>query len=107
VSVLLGVALQRQDFGVFVLGAAAIAAFFVSCTERGIRGGMWYTLAFSMGGGQRRFQGFFRLCPGCFAGMIEPFGLGRFFRAARAEDASETHLCSFHPSTPNFGPYLL
>ncbi|KAK3384691.1 hypothetical protein B0T24DRAFT_518837 [Lasiosphaeria ovina] len=101
-AVVLGVALSRQDFGVFVTGAAAIMAA-PACTEAGLSGGAvtWYTLA-----GRRCHN--FEVCAGCYAGLLEPFGVAGFLQAVSfsGDEAAVARLCDFHPSAPYFAPYV-
>lgn len=106
VAVLLSVALQRQDFHVFLRGAATIVAS-SPCTEQGIAGGSWFTLA-----GRRPLPNFY-VCAACYVGIIQPYGLDRFFTAAATSDTiapsppTTPHLCAFHPSSPNFRSHIL
>jgi hypothetical protein len=69
----------------------------IPCTENGIRGGTWYTLS-------PRCHNF-DVCPGCYRGMLEPFSLAPFFQTVTYE-LSESRVCSFHPTSKNFLPYM-
>jgi hypothetical protein len=92
-------ALGRKDFNIFHKAATTILAN-VPCTDRGICGGTWYTLA----GGCNNFD----VCTACYAGIIEPFGLERFFQSmTRPLDHSVSIICDFNLAGPKFMPYML
>ncbi|GAM88151.1 hypothetical protein ANO11243_061820 [Dothideomycetidae sp. 11243] len=94
-------AMLLREFGVFQRAASKIIAN-PTCSADGIEGKTirWHTLA----GGCHNFD----ICDGCYAGIIEPLGLGQFFQPVGAvRTASVTLVCDFNPATRRFVPYLM
>jgi len=65
-------------------------------TDEGIQGGCWHNFAYAPAAN-------YDVCEGCFAGIIVPHGIQRFYTSApRAAPSQEVRFCDFYHSSGNY-----
>jgi len=65
-------------------------------TAEGIKGGRWHNFAYAPAAN-------YDVCEGCFAGVIMPHGMQRFYTSAPLPAASQdVRFCDFYPSSENY-----
>ncbi|KAH8694308.1 hypothetical protein BGW36DRAFT_384726 [Talaromyces proteolyticus] len=78
--------------------AASIIQNLPPCTKDGITNGVWYTLSGCPD---------FKICGRCFVGIIQPFGLGRYFQHTGGPADGSAYICDLFPGFPRAQSYFL
>lgn len=68
------------------------------CDPKGTTNATWYTLTSD--------PDHFAICRACYASIVEPWGIGRYFKAKPSIPASATLICCLSPGIPRFPIYL-
>jgi hypothetical protein len=101
IRILMAQAHEKKDFTVFWNAVDKLGREKV-CEDDGITDGVWYTLPSNLSK--------FGICAVCYAAIIEPLELKRFWVRKHDVPSGEKLLCCFnfsHPRLPRFLPLLL
>ncbi|GKT49054.1 uncharacterized protein ColSpa_09235 [Colletotrichum spaethianum] len=98
VQVTIAAAKSQKEIGVLYKAFETIMPS-PHCTEKGIVGGVWYTLR---DGGCDSYI----LCAACYAGYVETWQLDRFYQRVEGQDNTQALLCSFQRSAPRWFQHM-
>lgn len=98
VSVLFSAAHEKKDFSLFWSGLDKLRRE-KPCESEGIAGGTWYTLPSRPSN--------FGVCAACYAGILEPLQVARFFVPMSTSGGEEKLLCCLNLGHPRLSPFFL
>jgi hypothetical protein len=90
---------KQLSFDTFIDAAKVIAVSPRCCTAQGIVDGKWHDLQWPVSG--------FRVCEGCYAGILVPHGVSQFWNPNPIPSVSGSEeLCAFNPRVPRFNAFI-